>query len=314
MTSRFAKYGTLAVAAVAAVVVSSPAADAQQAQLTIGMYAPSAAFADSGARAAYIQGLAKAVQSATGIPTTGKAYARLADLKAAKPDFAIIEGLCVATTSPGPVLATAAISGATSQSWGLFTRGDNFAALKGKKLAYLETGCRDMDFMENGLLESEAKVKTFFGPLVSRPESVGAVAAVRDYKQADAVFAPISQGKGLTKAFDAGSVPNPGFVQMNKGVSAKVVGDVKTAVLGYGANLGIDGWRAAVNYAGLSGQLGARVKRPVFAIPEVVRLEDQDVLVVPQSKFEQTKVRHLFIDPVAQAKAAAQTTDAAKKP
>src|SRR5215468_9014019 len=65
-------------------------------QLTVAMYAPAAAFADSSARVAYIQGLAKAIQQKTGQATTGKIFVRLGDLLAAKPDFAIIDGQCLA--------------------------------------------------------------------------------------------------------------------------------------------------------------------------------------------------------------------------
>src|SRR5262245_40739052 len=97
------------VALISAAPAVSHAQTAAPAQLTVGMYAPTAAFADSGARLAYVQGLAKAIQTKTGIPTTGKAYVRLSDLLAAKPDFAIVEGLCIAAKSPGQVLATAVI-------------------------------------------------------------------------------------------------------------------------------------------------------------------------------------------------------------
>src|SRR5262249_62305724 len=65
-------------------------------QLTVAMYAPAAAFADSSARVAYIQGLAKAIQQKTGQATTGKIFVRLGDLLAAKPDFALIAGQCLA--------------------------------------------------------------------------------------------------------------------------------------------------------------------------------------------------------------------------
>jgi hypothetical protein len=264
--------------------------------LTIGIYAPSVNFSDATARSQYIQGVAKAVAARTGQNVTGRAYTYLRDLKAARPDFAIIEGLCVATNNWTP-LATASIGGATSQGWGLFTRGENFGQLKGKRLAYLETSCNDMGFLDNALLDSEAKVKVHFGALVSKADAAAAVAAVGVLKQADAVFVPTGAGKGLTRVFDAGSVPNPAFVQMNKSLPAAVVTGAQQAVLSYGAILGIDGWKAAVSYAGLGGQLSFRAKRPVFATPEVVRVDDQDILVIPQSKYDRTKARQHFYEP-----------------
>ncbi len=300
---RNGKAGLLAAsaAALAFALLAAPASDvgAQQApgQLTVALYAPSAAFRDSAARSAYVQGLAKAIQTKTGIPTTGKAYVRYSDLKSAKPDFAIVEGQCLAVGSPGPVLATAQIGASTSQSWALFSRGDNFMALKGKKLAFMDTGCRDTDFLDNAMLDSEARVKAHFAGMVGKPDSYGAVETVRSYKQADAVFAPSSQGTGLTKIFDTGQVPNPGFVQMNKNVSGGVASNVQAAVLSYGADQAIQGWKAAASYAGLSGQMGARIKKPVFAVPVPVRIDDQDVLVIPQSKFEQATIRQHFWQP-----------------
>lgn len=290
----------VALASLAMGVAFSGKAEAQEQQpLKIAIYAPSAAFPDSGARLSYIQGLAKAIQTKTGIPTTGKAYVRLSDLQNDKPDFAIIEGLCVAAKGwGGSTLATASINGATEQIWGLYARGgDGFSALKGKKLAMLSTGCRDTDFVDNAMLDSEVKAKSHFGDVVDKQDIAGAVAAVKDFKNADAVFAPAAQAKGLTKLFDTGTVPNPGFVQLSRSVPAATVDKVKDAVLGYGANLGIDGWKGVASYSALAGQLGARSKKAVFAMPEPVRLDDSDVLIVPASEFQTATVRQHFWDP-----------------
>src|SRR5262249_28811248 len=154
------------------------------------LYAPAAAFGDSSARLAYVQGLAKAIQQKTGIPTSGKAYVRMADLISAKPDFGVIDGQCLAERIPGTLLATAVVGGETTQLWSLYTRGDALTALKGKKLAFAGTGCRDADFLDNALLNGELKTKAFFAVVMEKPDVAGAVAAVRDYKSADAVFAP----------------------------------------------------------------------------------------------------------------------------
>jgi hypothetical protein len=258
MTTKMQRNGkaglvTAAAATLAFALFAAPSTEvvAQQApgQLTVALYAPSASFRDSAARSAYVQGLAKAIQNKTGVPTSGKAYVRYSDLKSARPDFAIIEGQCLAVGAPGPVLATAQIGSSTSQSWALFSRGDNFMGLRGKKLAFMDTGCRDSDFLDNAMLDSEAKVKSHFSTMVGKPDSYGAVQTVLSYKQADAVFAPSSQGTGLTKIFDTGQVPNPGFVQMNKNVSAGVASNVQSAVLSYGADQAITGWKAAASYA-----------------------------------------------------------------
>lgn len=276
-------------------------AQAAPTQLNVAIYAPSAAFADAAARLSYVQGLAKQIQTATGIPTTGKAYVRMGDLTAAKPDFAIIDGLCVAAKSPGTLLAVAKVGGGSTQAWALFSRGDKLDALAGKKLVYVKTGCRDADFMDNAMLRSEIKTAGYFSGLIDKADVAAAVATVRDFKQADAVFAPSSQAKGLTKLIDTGSVPTPGFVQINGKLPAATVKAASGAVLSFGAQGGIDGWLAAsqAEYKSLAGRLGARTKRPVFAQPDRVDINDQDVIVVPQSPTEQATVKQHFWEPPA---------------
>lgn len=273
---------------------------AAETQLNVALYAPATAFADSSARLAYVQGLAKAIQQKTGVPTSGKAYVRMGDLVAAKPDFAVIDGQCLAERIPGTLLATAVIGGETSQAWALYASGTpTLTALRGKKLAFVKTGCRDTDFLDNALLGGEVKTAVFFAALVDKPDAAGAVLAVRDYKAADAVFAPAAQSKGLTKVIDGGAVPNPGFVAMNKALPAAQVDAVKDAVLGYGGGGGIDGWRGAApaGYGALAGRMGTRVKKAVFAAPEIIHVDEQDVLVLPKSKFEQVSVKEHFWEP-----------------
>ena len=281
-----------------------PTAQAQQGEpMTVAMYAPATAFADSSARLAYVQGLARAIQQKTGVPTNGKAFVRLGDLLAAKPDFAIIDGQCVAARqgTTGTLLATASIGGDVNQGWGLYSRqggAEGLANLKGKKLVYVKTGCRDGDFLDNAMLDGEVRTEAYFGALIDKPDVAGAVLTVRDYKAADAVFAPASQARGLSKVYDAGPVPNPGFLAL-KSHPAPLLEGVKEAVLNYGSGGGIDGWRTAAPgaYSALGARLAGRNKRLVFAPPDVVRLDDADVLVLPASRWDQATVKQHFWEP-----------------
>ncbi len=103
-------------------------------------------------------------------------------------------------------------------------------------------------------------------------------------KKADAVFAPESQGKGLKKVFDAGKIPNAAFCEVGSSLPADVVSKVKQAVISHGAaGPALDGWKSAgaEAYRALASKMSARGRRPVMVEPEVVRLEDQDVLVAP---------------------------------
>jgi hypothetical protein len=143
------------------------------------------------------------------------------------------------------------------------------------------------------MLDGEVNTQAFFGTLVDKPDVAAAVLTVRDYKAADAVFAPASQARGLTRIYDAGLVPNPGFVVLKPSANLE---QVKEAVLGLGSGGGFDGWRPAAPaiYAAFGGRLAPRPKRLVFAPPDVVRLDDADVLVLPESKWEQATVKQHF--------------------
>ncbi|HEY5948255.1 MAG TPA: hypothetical protein VIV40_22315 [Kofleriaceae bacterium] len=255
------------------------------AKITIGIYAPSVQFDTAQARLAYVQGLAKAVEQSTGIKTEAQSYATLASLKKDSPDFAIIDGQCYATNQGWKLLANATIGGSTSRQWALYTSaGESMQALKGKKLAYVQTGCNDAGFIDNAMLESEVDAG-FFGARVGQNDLTGAVASVSSYKTAQAVFAPSGAVKGLTKLFDTGNVPNPAFVEIgNKtsGISDKVA----AAVVSYGGSGAISGWTKPSQepFSSLRNRLGQVKKQGVFANPEGgVRVNASNVVIDPVS-------------------------------
>jgi hypothetical protein len=271
----------LGVLGVLGVLAVDSAADPNK--LVIGIYAPSVEFGTANARLSYVQGLAKAIEQATGTKTEAQAYASLASLKKDNVDFAIVEGQCVATNASWKVLANANVGGGTSRAWALFSAGaDNMQALNGKKLAFVQTGCNDPGFIDNAMLESEVDA-SFFDRRVGEKDLTGAVADVASYKTADAVFAPVDAGKGLKKVFDTGAVPNPAFVQVSSKVPAAVADKVGTVVIGYGGSGAIAGWAkaAAEPYRALAGRLAHVTKSGVFASPEPVHIDAKDVLVDP---------------------------------
>src|SRR5262249_39330306 len=128
-----------------------------------GIYAPTVEFGTAQARLAYVQGLAKAIEQTTGIKTEAQSYATVAALKKDDVDFAIIDGVCFATNPSWKLLASANIGGSTSRVWALYSSsGDKMQDLKGKKLAYVATGCNDAGFVDNAMLDSEVD-NSFFG-------------------------------------------------------------------------------------------------------------------------------------------------------
>jgi hypothetical protein len=258
-------------------------AQAQQApgKLVVGIYAPSVEFGTAQARLAYVQGLAKAIEQATGIKTEAQSYATLAALKKEAVDYAIVEGQCVAVNQGWKLLAIANVGGGTSRAWALFSgSADSIQALNGKKLAFVQTGCSDPAFIDNAMLESEVDA-TFFDRRVGEKDLTGAIADVASYKTADAVFAPVEAGKGLKKVFETGSVPNPGFVQVSSKVPQAVADKVASVVGSYGAQGAIAGWSRPSDYRALAARLVHVSKSGVFATPEPVRIDAKDVLIDP---------------------------------
>jgi hypothetical protein len=287
MKKIFVAIPLLAIAIAGIVMMSRPAASQAAGgptSLSIGIYAPSVEFGTAQARLGYAQGLAKAIEQATGVKTSAQAFASLSALRKANPDFAIIDGLCYATNSSWTLLANAEVGGGTTRSWALYSAvGADVKALKGKRLAFVQTGCNDKAFVDNAMLESEGG--GLFASEVGKPDITAAVAEVASYKGAEAVFAPASASKGLTKVFDTRQVPNPAFVQLNSSLAKDVSSKVASAVVGYGGSGAISGWSAASKdpYTSLAGALGPVQKKLQAADPVPVHLDSADVLVEPST-------------------------------
>jgi hypothetical protein len=287
-------------AIILALAVLSSVASAQPApqKIRVGFYAPSVEFGTAQARLAYVQGLAKAIEQAIGVKTEAQSYSSLAALRSDNVDYAIVDGACYATNMSWKLLANANIGGAVTRPWALFSSaGDTMQSLKGKKLAFVATGCNDAGFVDNAMLESEVD-PTFFGARVGEKDLTGAIADVSSYKTAQALFAPIGSVKGLTKVFDTGAVPNPAFVE----IAGKLPADkVAAAVIGFGGGGAIGGWTkpAREPFQALATRLARVVKTGVLATPEPVRVDTRDVLVDPTTLRDAANVavRHHFVKP-----------------
>jgi hypothetical protein len=284
-----------------ALVLLCGVATAQPAKLTVGIYAPTVEFGTAQARLAYAQGLAKAIEQATGIKTEAQAYATVAALKKDNVDYAIIDGPCYATNLTWKLLATSTIGGGATRTWALYSSaGGAMQSLKGKTLAFIAMGCNDTGFTDNAMLESEVDPK-FFGSRVGEKDLTGALASVTSYKTANAVFAPVGAAKGLTKLFDAAAVPNPAFVELSASIPAETSDKVAAAVIGYGGAGAISGWSKPARdaYTTFAARLAPIKKLGVFATPEPVRIDGKDVLVEPPTLGDTAlvPVRHLFVRP-----------------
>lgn len=274
-------------------------AHAQPKKITIGIYAPSVEFGASTARLAYVQALARAIEQNTGLAVEAQSYANLAALKKDGVDFAILDGPCYATNLGWRLLATAQIGGGLTRAYALFTNGAaSMQALRGKRLAFISTGCNDAGFVDNAMLESEVD-PSFFGARAGKPDLTAAIAEVAQIKTSQAVFAPIASVKGLTKLFDTGAVPNPAFVDAGSKLPAATVEKVAAAVIGFGGGGAIAGWARSSRdlYTSFAARLRRVAKTPVFASPETVRIDAKDVLIEPPTldAAALVEVRHHFV-------------------
>jgi len=255
---------------------------AQPAKLTIGMYAPSAEFTTAHARLTYVQSLAKAIQASTGITTEAQLFASLGALKAGRMDFAIIDSQCYASHLGWKLLANADIGGTTTRMWALYASTSGaIQTLRGKKLAFVQVGCNDRAFIDNAMFESEID-DGFFVARVGKADLPAAVAEVTSLRGAQAVLAPAAAYKDLTKVFDAGVVPNPGFVQISS-VSTTISAKVASAVIGFTSKSVISGWKPATTapYHNLAARMRRTEKRGLFAPPQTVRVDIHDVVLRP---------------------------------
>ena len=268
---------------------------------TIGIYAPTVEFGTAQARLAYLQGLAKAIEQNTGIKTEAQSYATIGALKKDNVDYAIIDGACYAGNLGWMLLANANIGGSTTRTWALYSStGDTIAAVKGKKLAFVAAGCNDNGFIDNAMFESE--VDPTLLRFARRREGSHRGDRLGGFVQ-DRTSGVRTDGaaKGLTKVYEASSVPNPAFVEMNSKLPQSVTEKVATAVVGYGGSGAITGWAkpAKEPYQALAGRLAPVKKAGQFAQPEPGRLGAVDPIVDPPTLKDPAAVavRHHWLRP-----------------
>ena len=293
----------LAVLAVALLGALPARAQQPAASIVVAIFAPNAPFEGADARYSYVNRLASHISSVAGVPAKGQAFARAGDFEGAvrkgTVDFAIVDSVYLASRT-FKVIATATTGGATSKHWALFVGAGipNVLGLQGKRLAYASSSPRDLAFIEHAMLDSEVNVNKFFGSRQGTPDVASAVAAV-SLGKADCVVAPVDRGRGLRKIFDAGAVPNPGFVQVKSGLPDATVAAVSKAVLGFGAGGALDGWRGGGGdaFRGLAGQMGARTRKAAMSEPDVLRLESQDVLLLGKLDTTLPPLQHYFWTP-----------------
>lgn len=236
------------------------AAQTAPTQIQLGIFAPNSRFT-SGSSFGYITGLARHVQSVTGIPTKGRSFRSAGSFRQAMSGlhYAVVDPIFLCRRRLA-VVASGRLGGGSRASWGLYARGAaSIGGLKGKRLALAASGMGDISFAE-GMIGGRLKIKGYFSAVVYRKDLRSAINAVKA-GQADAVLAPTAMAKGLRKIFSSPSVPNAGLARIKR-LPAALNKKVSAAIRGYGAS-GVGGWGGAASYRCPSG----RVRYPVAMVP-----------------------------------------------
>jgi hypothetical protein len=256
---------------------------AEPAGLRLGLYLPNH-LGSAEERLLYVAELARLLSAQLGRPVVGKAYARFSDLRSARPDLAVLDGQCALALPGASALAAIEQGGTIVQQWALFSRiAQPFSALRGARLAYVATGCRDAELLQ-GMLWGEVPL-TYFAARVERPTINAALSTVRDYGAADLVFAPLDKGKssGLHQVFATAELPNPVLLQLGSALNETTRQQVVAALRSAPVRADLGQWRATG-----SGQLQqfARIfqpptRTPIFALPRPEPLEILPALRLP---------------------------------
>lgn len=239
--------------------------------LVLALYAPLAPLPSADARFAFVDKLARQLQSA-GIAAQPKVFARAADLEAAikkgQVDLAVLDAFYLAERGANyNVLAVSTAASEPYLRWGLHTHlpGNSILDLNGKRLAWVSpAGTKEATYINNVLLYGELRVAQFFGMGNPAPDVSAAVSDVV-LRRADCVFAPepAVQGKSLRRVYDAGEagrIPNPALVQVSAKVSSDVASSVRKALSNFNTTGILDGWRTGASVGEPYRQLRIRMR------------------------------------------------------
>jgi hypothetical protein len=239
--------------------------------LVLALYAPLAPLPSADARFAFVDKLARQLQSA-GIAAQPKVFARATDLEAAikkgQVDLAVLDAFYLAERgSSYNVLAVSTAASEPYLRWGLYTHlaGNSILDLNSKRLAWVSpSGGKEPTYINNVLLYGELRVAQFFGMGNPAPDVSAAVSDVV-LRRADCVFAPepAVQGKSLRKVYDAGEagrIPNPALVQVSAKVTSEMASSLRKALSSFNTTGILDGWRTGSSAGEPYRQLRVRLR------------------------------------------------------
>lgn len=247
-------------------VIAAPRA---QAQVTVGVFAPSTPFDGTAARLDFANKLAAHLG---GSGAVGRVYGKASDFTAAlskgEIQLAVVDAEFLATTGVAhTALAVAVRDGSTDAAWQLVARSaGTILELRGKTVLTPVTDGRHAAFVDNALLGGE--LAAGFWKVEASPDALSAVAAV-GLGKADAAVVPVGVAlpSGVTRVATLPSVSWPVLIAAKDAPTA-VVTAARERAGSFGGSGAISGFRAS----GIDGYraLGRRMKRIVRQAPMLV--------------------------------------------
>ncbi len=234
--------------------------------LIIGVYTPWVHFPNSIARNQYAEGVARALQDATGIPMRGRGFTGSGQFGSAGVDFGIVDAQVQIQRGFKP-LAQGAAGGKARRAMAMVVGpkvgGRTIGALKGKSLAQVQVGRADQQFITNFLLQGQVEASYFKKGRKTR-DVQGAVSLVK-LGRADAAFTFTGATAGLATVLRTRPVPLPVFVQVDGSLPKDTVSKVRSAITGIRVkNAAFDGFTGfdSGKLATLAGALKSGLSRP----------------------------------------------------
>jgi hypothetical protein len=223
---------------------------AAHAQVTVGLFAPTAPFPSTSARVELASRLGDHIGKALGESGSGKVFARGGDFAAAvkkgEVTIALVDAAYLATSGGGYTVVAAAVRGGESvHAWQLVTRGaDKISALKGKRVLVPGIGGREVDLVLNALLGGEV-ARDFFAKIEAAPDTVSALAAL-GLGKADAAVVPagVELPGGAVVVLKLPALAGPVLVTYGS-VSASEREKIAAAALSFKGDAAVGGFRGA---------------------------------------------------------------------
>lgn len=272
------------------------------AQVTVGLFAPTAPFPSTSARVELASRLADHIGKALGGTGGGKVFARGADFAAAvrkgEVTVALVDAAYLAVAGGNYSVVGAAVRGGdTSHGWQLVARGTgSLSGLRGKRVLVPGIGGREGDFVLNVLLGGEV-ARDFFAKIETAPDTVSALAAL-GLGKADAAVVPagVELPGGTSVVLQLPALSGPVLVVYNASAAQKQT--IASAALSFKGDATVAGLRAADTEVvkQVARRFTVPVKRGPLAVP-AIRLLVGDLVEDRTFTIERTPVTSFAAKP-----------------